>query len=141
MQQKMKERIKKHIGILVMGVIALVMAGCSKGELHGDLEGNWEVMQVTDPGGADMEVIHQRYYSIMRNVIQLRIYGDRITTGALTYAEPYLTLSFPYAEELETYPLKEWWILENPVTMRVEKLDKKSLVLNQNGYKIYLRRF
>ncbi len=131
----------KFIKLLILATVACVAVSCSKGELHGDLEGNWQIMQVTDPEGKDMEVIPQRYYSIMRDVIQLRIYGDRISTGALSYSEPYLTLEFPYEEDFANYPITEWWILENPVTMKVVKLDKKTLELDENGYRILCRRF
>lgn len=127
---------------LLLSLFLCLLTGCSKGELHGELEGNWEIMQVTAPDGQDMEVIPQRYYAIMRNVIQLRIYGSYITTGALSYQEPYLTLDFPYEEkENAHYPLKEWWILSNPVRMKVEKLNGKTLELSTEGYIIRCRRF
>ncbi len=137
----------KRIHIILAGLVGLVimalgMASCRKGEIHGDLEGNWEIMQITAPDGADVPVIPQRYISIMRNVVQLRSEDDRITTGALTVNDPYMRIEFPYEEkENYTHPLTEWGIYSNPVEMKVVKNDKKSLVLDEDGYIIYCRRF
>lgn len=128
---------------IICALLAGLFTGCSMGPLYGDLDGQWQIMQVTDGGGKDMPMPTRYYYAFERNVVQLRKYpGEGYYTGNLHYEEPVLTLDFPYVEpEREEETIGEWYVVSNPCKMTVLKLDAKSLILKSGDYTITCRKF
>lgn len=129
--------------VIILLLFLAPLCGCSMGALYGDLDGQWQIMQVTDAEGKDMEMSTRYYYAFERNVVQLRKYpGQGYFTGNLHFENEVLTMDFPYIEpEEEEDTIAEWWILSNPCTMHVLKIDSKNLVMQSGEYTITCRKF
>lgn len=143
MSQRRHIQFHKALPLLAFALLAMLAAGCKMGPLYGDLDGQWQIMQVTDDRGQDVPMETRYYYAFERNVVQLRKYpGEGYYSGNLVYKEPMLTMDFPYvAPEDEATTIGEWFISSNPCTMKVVKLDSKHLVLESGPYTVTCRKF
>ena len=136
----MKTKLKINI-MLLMLAMAAVMGGCQKSPINGDLDGQWQVMQVepTPP----MVFDHRMYYCISLHVCQLSMYDEGVlATGNLNYSGDTLKLDFrDFGTDHTDDLLRQFGINENPVVFKVEFPDKNKLILRSGDTVVTLRRF
>lgn len=131
----------KHILLsLLVSLIALMMPGCQKSPVNGDLDGQWQVMEVS-PSAADTPIDARLYYCFYLHVCQLNYYGGSLATGTMDYSGDRMVLTFPYADEETAAGLRQYGIDTNPVTFTIDRLDGKSLILRSPTTVITLRKF
>lgn len=128
-------RYKFFFGFLLM-LIALAFQSCKEAPKYGELEGMWQIMEVTDADGKRVNIREQRYFAFQGNVVQLRTeYGvGHLLTGNLAFDDPHLYLDFPY-ESTGKHPeeLDEWGIDINPIKFVVTKLNSSTLEMTSTG--------
>ncbi|MCH5229180.1 MAG: lipocalin-like domain-containing protein [Muribaculaceae bacterium] len=123
-------------------VIVLIIAGCQKAPINGDLDGRWQILTIeTEEGVFDVKD-RQFYYNFYMHVCNLSVYGGIITEANLLYEDDRIFLNFPYIETPEEYfHLTEFGIYSNPVEFQVLYIDKKGLVMQSEESLITLRKF
>lgn len=140
----MQRNLKKDILLIFFSIIIMIVStGCPKRPINGDLDGQWQVMEVTPE--APETVIDQRlYYCFSLHTTQLAYYGPGPWTSGniLKYDDRELVLEFPYAKsDTSIAQLKQYGIYHNPVTFTIEYLDKKKLILRDGDVVVTLRKF
>ena len=114
---------------------------CTKAPINGDLDGEWEVMEVYPETSGGFE--HTRlFYNFSRHVCMLTYYGGPFTDGNMIYDGTSLSLEFPYVITPAQYQkLNRYGIFSNPVTFTVEFHGKKNMVLYNETSRVILRKF
>lgn len=129
---------------IVICFLFILPTACQKAPINGDLDGQWQVMEVYPT--PDATIIPTRiYYCFSLHTCQLSYYGNGVwTSGNMTYDTSTLTLEFPYldpsSEEVNS-KLRQYGIYSNPVTFTIEHLDKNKLILRDGEVTISLRKF
>lgn len=132
------------ISFAVMLTVMMALPSCDKKGINGDLDGMWQVMEVTGPDGEPVIAPKRVYYAFQFHVCQLRDQNGRFenATGNLVYEGDMITLDFPYEDKIKNPKELEYYgIFTNPVVFHVEKLDKKSLIMVSKDSRVVLRRF
>ena len=83
--------------ITMLAVIAFVMlCGCNKSDLNGDLDGQWQLMSITRNDGTSI-VPNQKYYLFAMHMAMLRESGRDGIPGNMIYDEStgHITIDFP----------------------------------------------
>lgn len=128
--------------IPVLGVFFLLLgSGCQKTPINGDLDGEWEVMEVWHD---DIQIERETrlFYNFSRHVCQLTVYGGPFTLGNLAYDRNEIHLYFPYIETPEEeLLLRQYGIFSNPVSFNVNFESKSDLILSGDRTTIVLRKF
>lgn len=140
----MKRIISKYTVGLIGILVLLITTGCPKHPINGDLDGQWQVMEVVPP--APEIILQERLYMCFSlHVCQLTEYANGVNTvGNMRFDQKnkLLYLDFPYASSaLSKARLKQYGIYSNPVTFTVEQLDKKKLILRDGDVVVTLRKF
>lgn len=140
----MKYSLTKFLVFLVAFLNLIILTGCPKHPINGDLDGQWQVMDVVPP--APEIVLKERLYMCFSlHVCQLTEYGNGANAvGNMRFDQKnqLLYLDFPYATTaLSKARLKQYGIYNNPVTFTVEYLDKKKLILRDGDVVVTLRKF
>lgn len=127
--------------LLLLLVITATLGGCQKSPINGDLDGQWQVMQVEPQPPIVFE--QRMYYCISLHVCQLSIYDEGVlATGNLNYSGDTLTLDFrDFGTEHKDDLLRQFGINENPIVFKVEFPDKNKLILRSDDTVVTLRRF
>lgn len=126
---------------MTMTLMTIHMGSCQKSPINGDLDGQWQVMDVI-PAPPDTIIPERLYYCFALHVCQLTKYGGGFTTGNMLYEGNRLWLEFPHAGSIiSQQTLKQYGIYSNPVTFTVEHLDKKKLVLRDGDVTVTMRKF
>ena len=87
--------IRPHTFLLIIAILFLFLtSGCQKSPINGDLDGQWQVMEVS-PAHAETPIDARLYYCFYLHVCQLNYYGGTLTTGSMDYSGDHITLSFP----------------------------------------------
>lgn len=127
--------------ILLVFLTMVVIPSCQKAPINGDLDGQWQVMNVT-PEPDDKPIQERIYYCFNLHVCNLTYYGEVFTSGNMQFDGKTLYLDFPNANsELSLRRLPQYGINENPITFTVEHLDKKSLILRHGDTVVTMRKF
>lgn len=125
-------------------LLLLLTTGCQKRPINGDLDGQWQVMDV-DPPAPEIIITERLYMCFSLHVCQLTEYGKGANTvGNMRFdkKEDLLYLDFPTAiSALSKARLKQYGIYNNPVTFTIEHLDKKKLILRDGEVVVTLRKF
>ena len=133
--------IRPHTFLLIIAILLLFLtSGCQKSPINGDLDGQWQVMEVS-PAPAETPINARLYYCFYLHVCQLNYYGGTLTTGSMDYSGDHITLSFPDTSEETADGLRHYGIPANPVTFTVDRLDSKSLILRSATTTVTLRKF
>lgn len=132
-----------HIISSVLLLMACGLTGCDKKPINGDLDGQWQVMDVEPE---PTTIIDQRiYYCFSLHTCTLTHYGqDRsdCMAGNMTYKGSSLFLDFPnYTTPEGMLKLQQYGIRSNPVTFTIETLNNKSLVMTDGFTTVTLRKF
>lgn len=138
----MVRKITYHsvIGLLLL-MVEFMTGGCQKLPLNGDLDGEWEVIEVI-PSPPANGIDTRYFYNFSRHVCQLTVYGNVFTVGNLVYDEDTMTLDFPYIRTPEEkLTLKQYGIYENPVSFNVYFETKTRLILSNEDVSIILKKF
>lgn len=139
----MKKYINKPSYLLWVTILLVLLmpTSCQKAPINGDLDGQWQVMNVT-PEPEDKPIKERIYYCFNLHVCNLTYYGEVFTIGNMQFDGKTLYLDFPYADsELSVRKLRQYGINENPITFNVEHLDKKSLILRHGDTVVTMRKF
>lgn len=133
--------IRPHTFLLIIAILLLFLtSGCQKSPINGDLDGQWQVMEVS-PAHAETPIDARLYYCFYLHVCQLNYYGGTLTTGSMDYSGDHITLSFPDTSEETAAGLRQYGIPANPVTFTVNRLDSKSLILRSATTTVTIRKF
>lgn len=127
----------------LLAVVSLltILSSCQKSPINGDLDGQWQVMDVT-PEPAIKPIKDRIYYCFGLHVCQLTYYGSGFMSGNMKYDGKTIYIDFPYAIDFQSKEtLRQYGINENPVTFTVAHLDKKSLILKNGDTTVTLRKF
>ncbi len=129
--KKMKNTVHNpfcHLATVFLILISAMLASCQKSPINGDLDGQWQVMDVQP--------------AFYLHTCQLTYYGDYFTTGNFRHADGKLTLDFPHANSQDKKMiLRQYGINTNPVSFTVVRLDKKNLILRDGETTVTLRKF
>lgn len=114
--------------ITMLAVIAFVMlCGCNKSDLNGDLDGQWQLMSITRNDGTSI-VPNQKYYLFAMHMAMLRESGRDGIPGNMIYDEStgHITIDFPRKASLG-----EWGLPDSPCTVEltIESLSRDHLVM------------
>lgn len=121
-------------------IVSIGLAGCQKKPINGDLDGQWEVMEVYPSPSYDSG--QRLFYNFSLHVCSLTMYGSQFTVGTLSYDNNVIYLDFPDAySQSSVKKLEEYGIYSNPVSFNVEFEGKKRLVLSNDDSTIILRKF
>lgn len=135
-----RKRTTTILAVLATAILLLVAPCCQKAPINGDLDGQWQVMDVQPQLPQDMRD-RNLYYCFQLHVCQLT-QGGVLMSGNLKYVDNKITLDFPYATSPEgADSLKKWGIYSNPVTFQVEELNRKRLVMTDGKVTVTLRKF
>ena len=120
-------------------VMALCVAGCRKGDINGDLDGQWQIMELerVDEG----EVCHpeRTYYCLYLHTVNLTKADGSKIGGNMIYEEgKRLTLDFPVTSVDKLY---DWGIYERTTTFEIEHLSSEKMVLKSDKAIIVFRKF
>ena len=118
-----------------------ILPTCQKTPINGDLDGEWEVMEVyPEPPEWDSDL--RLFYNFSRSVCQLTVYGGPFTLGNLTYEDNVVTLYFPFIEtEYQELQLKQYGIFTNPISFNAEFEGNRKLILSNENTIVILRKF
>ena len=133
----------KSLNFSTAGLLALLLFtlfACQKSPINGDLDGQWQVMEVTPEAPV---IIHERlYYNFSLHVCNLSYYGGSLADGNLTNYGDRIILDFATATGPTTRKkLEQYGIYTNPVTFNIEYLDKNKLILSNREATVTLRKF
>lgn len=132
--------IKKlfHQLLTLTAVLTLMLgiAACRKGGINGDLDGQWQIMEVENLSTGEVSGPMQRYYCLYLHTVNLT--GSGTVAGNMTYEGDRLTLEFPINSTAQLAP---WYIYEKTTTFRVEALSGNRMVLLSDRVRISFRKY
>lgn len=128
--------------ILYIFLVIMLMCGCQKMPVNGDLDGQWQVMEVTENNHVIDRPLGQQYYICFSlHTVNLTT-GQVVTSGNIHYDGQTLGMEFPYFHTPEENELlTSWGIYQNPVTFQIEKLTHKTLILKSGDVRVSCRKF
>lgn len=148
-----KIRIRQiAFGFTISAVVAVLLSvgGCEKASHNGDLDGQWQVMEVLHGDqSVDMPEGERYYYCIYLHTVLLK-FTDRSPfglVGNMTFDGNTLHIDFPYLREGRVDPywiqrLDFWGISEDPdVTFRIRELTRSRLVMQRDSVTVVCRKF
>ena len=138
----MKTTGSKIICVFLISLVWAFSGGCRKMPINGDLDGQWQVMDVNPE--PDEEIIKERlYYCFSLHICQLTAYETGVwRSGKLIYDNDYLYLDFPDSNSPEILAtLKQYGIFNNPIKFQVEYIDRNKLILKDGEVTVTLRKF
>lgn len=122
----------------ILGILFLTFFfSCQKAPINGDLDGQWEVMEV-EPEPMETNIPTRIYYNFSLHVCALSYYGGTFAFANMTYTGDELYLDFPSIKDHERITLRQYGILSNPVNFKVTFSGKKNLVLSNDKSTVVL---
>ncbi len=127
-------------------LIMLLPAGCQKSPINGNLDGQWQVMEVS-PEPSETIIDRRLYMCFSLHTVQLTFYGSGPwqSGNILQFSDKTLSLEFPYVSldptDKDEEILRQYGINSNPVTFSIERLDSKKLILRDGDTVVTLRKF
>lgn len=124
----------RWIGILMF----LSFFSCQKAPINGELDGQWEVMEVS-PAPIYTPIQVALYYNFYGHVCMLSYYGGTYGYANMIYNGTNMTLDFKEEAPLGNLEwIYQYGILTNPVTFNVEFTDSHHLILSNNESTVVL---
>lgn len=135
-------------GIVLM--VSLFLPGCEKASHNGDLDGQWQVMEVLHGDDPVSRPEDQRYYyDFYLSTFQLGYTDMRpaMLVGNMVYEGSRLSLDLPYVEAGRVKP--EWikrllfWGMpsDGKAVMEIRELTSERLVMQHDSVTIICRKF
>lgn len=124
---------------IIFGILMiLVLQGCQKSPINGDLDGQWQVVEVSPL--PEQIVIHENlYYNFSLHVCQLTYYDGWFTKAWMEYNGETLCLDFPYISSQEDlFLLRQYGIPEPETTFKVNFEGSNRLTLKAGEYTVKL---
>ncbi len=133
--------VKKLAACLLLALmLPIFFSGCKKEYINGDLDGFWQLEEIT-VDGQTLPYPDHRYWAFSFHVAQLCEYGGPFAIGNLAFDGSSVKVDFPYAvSEEDTALLREWGVYENPADYKVEQLNDKRLVMTCGDVRLRLRK-
>lgn len=127
--------------ITIFLLVVPILQCCQKAPINGDLDGQWEVIEV-NPEADHIEVDARLFYNFYLHVCQLTYYGGYFLDGDMTFNGETLWIDFPYElNDWQLITLKQYGINENPVVFDVEFPSKNRMILKNEDVVITLKKF
>lgn len=138
--------------LMTLAVIMVGLCGCSKASDNGDLDGQWQVLEVTRGGVAETFPADEiYYYNFYLHTFQLTYTGKRSIrlTGSMSYSKDSdklgLELGFVKAGRVDKSLLDrlEYWGIprSGEVVMQIKQLTSSRLVMQHDDVTIVCRKF
>lgn len=119
-----------------------LLSGCDKASINGDLDGRWQILEISTYNNPENIKDRQLYYNFYLHVCILSYYGGEFTAGNFVYENNRIRLHFPYINSSEGMKLlNRYGIFSNPVTFEILYLSKNKLILQDGEITITLRKF
>lgn len=132
----MMMHVKLFICVLVMSMVSI---GCTtKGDINGDLDGQWQLRSVERLSDGSVITPQPLYYCFYLHTVNVTAPGGLKYGGNMTYEGSKLTLDFPVTD---VDKLNKWYIYENRTTFDILKLSSESLVLKSSEVVLTFRKF
>lgn len=152
MKNPMEKFCVSALGAMLLAIFAIFMQGCSKESHNGDLDGQWQVMEVTYAGVPEQFPEDETYYyNFYLHTFQLSYTGKRSIrmTGNMTYSEGSsslgLELGFVVAGRVDKTLIDRlvyWGMPESgEVVMDIKELTSSRLVMQHGDVVITCRKF
>lgn len=122
--------------LLLCALITLGMASCRKGSINGDLDGQWQIMEMEDLVTGETTPQQQLYYCLYLHTVNLT--GAGLKPGNMTYEGKHLILEFPLTPVSQ---LKPWGIYASPTDFEIEHLTSSRLVMKSDRVRIHFRKY
>lgn len=146
----MRNKNIAFVNIFVLLAMVLAASGCRKWSHNGDLDGQWQVMEVKYSGNpVEFPEGERFYYDFYLNTFQLGFTDMRPTwlRGNMKYVGNKLLLDFPYIKNGRLS--KEWmdrlvyWGVPDSgeMDLTIRHLDSSSLVMEYGDVVITCRKF
>lgn len=133
--------IKASIYITILFCLVLTASGCQKTSINGDLDGQWQVMDV-QPAPEEIIINERLYYCFYMHTCMLTYYDGGLTNGNFQFDGNHISMDFPNATHSDAITaLKQYGIYHNPVTFEIVTLNKKHMILKNDDAVITLRKF
>lgn len=145
------ETVKCNVASILV-LMMIIVSGCGKMSHNGDLDGQWEVMQVVD-GGQEIEAPADTtfYYNFYLHTVQLSFTGNRsiMLTGNMTYSrgDERLGLEMGFVKAGRVDPslialLPHWGMPKSgEVVMHIDELTSSRLVMSHGDVTVVCRKF
>ena len=115
------------------------MTTCQKAPINGDLDGQWQVIQV-DPD-PQVQFPERLYYNFSLHVCSLSYYGGYFQSANMIYEDDKISLDFPYPNATVGFlTLSLYGINSNPVTFNVHFENHNRMILYNNESTVVLQR-
>lgn len=128
----------KSFNNLFFGIFLIFFLSCQKAPINGDLDGQWEVVEVI-PEPENIVIDERLFYNFSLHVCMLSYYGGTLGYSNLEYNGENISLNF--VEETpdgDFNALPQYGILSNPVTFSVKFENSHNLILTSNESKVIL---
>ncbi len=134
----------QNCGVLYVAVFLLcLISGCQKSPINGDLDGQWQICEVS-PASPEEILKGKLYYCFYMHTCQLTSPGYTIARGNFTFNGETISIDFPTdGEDIVTAipSIHQYGIYSNPVTFNIVHLDSKKLVIENSDATITLRKY
>lgn len=139
----LKSSFARQVAISIAIIYICIAGGCQKSPINGDLDGQWQICDVT-PAPQEEILKRKLYYCFYMHTCQLTSPGYTIARGNFTYDGNTIMIDFPsYDEEKESTitTMKQYGIYRNPVTFNVKFLDSEKLIIENSDATVTFRKF
>lgn len=148
--------MKKYIYQIFTLLIVAIASSCESYQIHGDLDGFWQVTSIEDKETGDVtQCKGDIYYSFQRDLVLISYVSPNIPTGqmkenyiayfthendsiSMTDFRIYLDRN---GKQAPLSKLKKFGLHETFNTFYIEKLNNTSLILNSEKRRIVLRKY
>lgn len=138
-----KSGFAQHAAISLAALFICLATGCQKSPINGDLDGQWQICDVTPSPQEDI-IKGKLYYCFYMHTCQLTSPGYTIARGNFTYDGETIMIDFPSNDDdIETaFPsIHQYGIYTNPVTFNIRFLDSKKLILENSDATVTMRKY
>ena len=125
------------IQLVVAMVMTVVMSGCAKRSINGDLDGQWQIMRIEYTDGS-VATPERTYYCFFLHTINLRSVGGPSIAGNFTYKGDDIKIEFPNGN---VENLKLYGINGTAVDFRIRTLTSSKMTLQSDYAIIDFRKF
>ena len=139
----LKSASARFATISIALIFIFIAGGCQKSPINGDLDGQWQICEVT-PTPQEEIIKRKLYYCFYMHTCQLTSPGYTFIRGNFTYDGNTIMIDFPsYDDEPESTiaTMRQYGIYSNPVTFNIKFLDSEKLIIENPDATITLRKF
>ena len=113
------------------------MTGCGKLPINGDLDGQWQILEIRYADDR-IETPERAYYCVQLHTITLRQVNGPNQTGNMVYKGDQLSLDMPLSDASD---LRVFGLDDTKETFTVTELSSSRLVLTSDYARISFRKF